>query len=421
MEEREVRLKKLEELKRMGINPYPYRFEKTHDAKEIKKEYDKYEGKKVKTAGRVIAKRVFGKLIFAKIQDEEDSIQIVIQKGTKYKDLELVKFFKNMVDIGDWIGVEGEVFKTQKGEISIKVENFWLLSKSLSPLPEKWHGLKDKELLYRARYLDFITNFSTRKLFKIRNKIIKFIRDYFNKEGFIEFETPVLQPIYGGASARPFETYSNALDTKLYLRIADELYLKRLIVGGFEKVFEIGKNFRNEGIDKTHYPEFTFLEAYAAWWDYNDMMKFTERLLNELVKRIFGKEKITYENYEIDFSTPFKKVKFIEELNKIIGEDILSMPEEKLIEIAQKEGIKAKHKAKIIDKLFDIKIGKNLINPTFVIDHPVELTPLAKRHRENSKLVERFELFVAGIEIANAFSELNDPIEQRKRFEEEVK
>ncbi len=428
-EEYFVRLKKTEELYQLGIDPYPFRFEVTHKAEEIKASFPLLEGKTVRVAGRLMSKRVFGKLIFSHIRDGSGDVQIAFQKGETalepaVEEVEPLKFVKKYLDIGDIIGVEGEVFKTKTGEISVLARKFTLLSKSLYPLPEKWHGLKDKETRYRERYLDLIVNPETRIVMKKKALILNRLRNFLDRKGFIEFETPVLQPLYGGAAARPFKTYAAALDTELYLRISDELYLKRLLVGGFERVYEISKDFRNEGIDRLHYPEFTMLEAYAAYWDYEDMMELAEELLSSLVQEVAGDLEIEYQGTKVSFKRPFKRIRFVDELEKVLGTNPLDMSEDELRKAAAKFEIKGASTApryKLIDKLFDKLVGEKIIDPTFVLDHPVELSPLAKKHREYPMLVERFELFIAGMEIANAFSELNNPIDQRRRFEELVK
>ena len=428
-EEYHVRLKKLEELRKMGIEPYPYSYETTHRAEEIKASFPLLEGKKVRVAGRIMSRRVFGKLIFSHIRDESGDIQIAFQKGTSrlsphVEEMEPLKFARKYLDIGDIIGVEGKVFKTKTGEISVLAEEFSLLAKSLYPLPEKWHGLRDKELRYRERYLDFIVNPEAREVMKKKSLIISKLRNFLDRKGFLEFETPVLQPLYGGATARPFTTYSEALDARLYLRISDELYLKRLLVGGFERVYEISKDFRNEGIDRLHYPEFIMLEAYAAYWDYNDMMELAEELLTSLVQEIHGDTEIQYGEMKLSFKRPYKRVSFVGEIEKHLSKNPLDMEIDEIREAAEELGIPGAEKLpyhKIIDKIFDRLVGEKLINPTFVLDHPLVLSPLAKKHRENPRLVERFELFVAGMEVANAFSELNDPVDQRERFGELVK
>jgi lysyl-tRNA synthetase class 2 len=422
-EEYWVRREKLKKLREAGIEPYVYKFEPTHKIKTVIEKFDELKKERIILAGRVISKRVFGKLIFSHIRDETGDIQIACEKNTTRfsngdpsRGIEMVKKF---VDIGDIVGVEGNLFLTRTGEKTLLAENLKILSKGLLPLPEKWHGLKDKELRYRQRYLDLIFNLPSREIARRRIQIIDAIRDFFKDRGFLEFDTPILQPIYGGASARPFETFSNALNIPLYLRISDELYLKRLLVGGFERVFEFSRDFRNEGIDRLHYPEFTILEAYAAYWDYRDMMNLVEELLLEIGRKVFKSEKIKYQGMEISLNPPYPRISFISKLKEKIGADPLELSEKSLRGKASSMGIEGAERMprnKLLDKLFDKLIAPELISPTFVIDYPIELSPLAKRHRENPKLVERFELFMFGIELANAFTELNDPLDQRERF-----
>jgi lysyl-tRNA synthetase class 2 len=421
-EEYFLRIKKLEEIRKNGINPYPYYFDTDAKIEEIKSNYENFENRDVKIAGRLKAVRDFGKALFADLLGEIDWIQIYLKKDSIGDDK--FNFFKKYIDIGDIIGISGKVMKSRTGEITIFVNDYTLLTKSLMPLPEKYHGLKDKEKRYRQRYLDFIVNKNAKEIILKRTEIIDAIREFLNNNGFVEFETPVLQPIYGGATARPFITYANALDTKLYLRISNELYLKRLIVGGFERVYEFSKDFRNEGIDRTHYPEFTLLEGYIAYKDYFFLMDFMEKLFTFLIDKVFKKEKIEFDDKEISFKTPFKRIYFLDSLSEVLGIEIKKENEEKIREKGIEKGVyevKNLPYHKMIDKLFDELIGRNLWEPTFVCDHPIEISPLAKKHREKDGCVERFELFVAGIEIVNAFSELNDPIDQRKRFEEELK
>jgi lysyl-tRNA synthetase class 2 len=417
-EEYHIRLKKMKELIGMGIIPYAYSFKNKVDISLIREEEKKYSGKKLKTAGRVKFFRDFGKLIFAVIEDKDNYIQIVLDKKTLS---DKFKIFRKYIDPGDIIGVEGILGRTQKGELSIFVDNFVLLSKALLPLPEKYHGLQDKELLYRKRYLHLLSDRKAREYFVKRTRIFDFIRKFLNIHEFIEVETPVLQPIYGGATARPFKTYSNALDTELYLRISNELYLKRLIVGGFERVYEFSKDFRNEGIDRTHYPEFTLLEGYVAYWDYYDMANFIEDMLYSLVIEIVGRDEIEFQGKRISFKKPFKRIKYIESLKEKLGFNPLEVSEHELRREAEKYGIKDLPFVKTIDKLFDELVARELVDPVFVFDHPKILSPLAKVHREDPDLTERFELYISGMEIVNAFSELNDPIDQKERFEAQLK
>ncbi len=426
-----VRHEKLQKLKEMGLKLYPNDFRPKDKAKYIKDIYKNFTqeelGKKeyeFSLAGRLMAKREMGKLIFAHIQDETDKIQILVAKSEI--SAEDFKFFKKFVDIGDIIGVKGRLIKTKTGEITILVKDLKLLTKALRPLPEKYHGLKDTELRYRMRYVDLIMNPEVRELFKTRTRIIQYIRDYFISEGFLEVETPMMHPIAGGAAAKPFITYHNALDMNLYLRIAPELYLKRLIVGGFEKVFELNRNFRNEGVSSRHNPEFTMLEFYEAYATYEDLMKRTEELFYGLALEIKGSAKITYQGYEIDFTPSWQRVEFLKAITELGGvpEEVL-YNKEKLINFAKEKGIELNLKdpriGKWWTKLFEELVEPKLIQPTFVIRFPIEVSPLARRNDENPDFADRFELYIAGKEVANAFSELNDPKDQRIRFEEQLK
>ncbi|MCX7784800.1 MAG: lysine--tRNA ligase [candidate division WOR-3 bacterium] len=417
-----LRKDKLQKL--ISQNALSYRFDRTHTAEEIIKSFTQLSETKmaVRVAGRIVAIREHGKTKFAHLQDQSGKIQIYLRKdflGDSFDNLDLV-------DIGDILGIEGEVFKTKTQEITVLVKSYQILNKSLHPMPEKWHGLKDVEVRYRQRYLDLIANPESKKILLLRIQIISLLRKFFDSKGFVEVETPILQPIYGGASARPFETYYNALDEKMFMRISDELYLKRLIIGGLEKVYEIGKDFRNEGLDRFHNPEFTQLEAYEAYKDYNDMMLLVEELFRFLCTNLFQSTTITYQDKTLDFSRPWQRVEFCSSLKAKIGIDVLSAETKKLREIAIEFGVIDKDVApiitlpKLLDKLFSTLIQKELIEPTFVIDYPKITTPLARRHRNNPLLVERFEPIICGIEIGNAFSELNDPIEQRARFEEQL-
>ncbi len=431
-EEYYVRLQKLSTLKELGVEVFPYRYDRTHTIEELKENFS--EGLKVRIAGRVITKRPFGKMIFSDIEGEEEKIQVLVRVGDtpedffegldveRYGNKNPAKIYEKLIDLGDIIGIEGETFYTKTGEPTVMVKRLKLLVKSLHPLPEKWHGLQDPETIYRYRFLHLISSKEARDLFKKRFLFLRETRRFFEDRGFIEIETPILQTVYGGATARPFKTYSNALDTDLYLRIATEISLKKLIVGGYERVYEIGKNFRNEGIDATHYPEFTALEAYAAYWDYSDVMELVEEYFYNMVVFLNGENIFEYNGEEIKVERPFRRIRFVESLNEVLGIDILKLTTEDLLKIAERAGIRIKNptRAKLYDKLFDHFVADKIKEPTFVIDHPIELTPLAKAHRRDINLVERFELFVCGMEVANAFSELNDPIEQRRRLEEEV-
>ena len=404
----EERIRKIKELRGKGINPYPNKYDKKQSISEC---VNAKIGAKVKTAGRLISKRDLGKISFCNLTDFSEKIQIVLQdEKTPKKNFD---FFKKYIDIGDFVGIEGKIFKTKTKELSVFVEKqtqkvllfvekLELLSKSILPLPEKWHGLQDKEERYRKRYLDLIMNPEVKEVFEKREKIIDVIREFLKKRGFIEVETPALQPLYGGAEAKPFVTNLYSLNMKLYLSISPELYLKKLIVGGFEKVFTICKNFRNEGIDRLHNPEFTMMELYQSYSDYNDMRELIENLISSTIKKICGKTNIEYQGKQIDFNPPFKIIKMLDAVRKIAKINPEKLDAEK------------------INELFEEKVQPTLIQPTFIIDYPIELCPLTKEHRKNKGLVERFELFVNGSELTNAYSELNDPIEQEKRLKKQV-
>jgi lysyl-tRNA synthetase class 2 len=395
------------------------------DVSEVKEKYDMNpENVEVSVAGRVITLRPMGKALFAHLQDATGKLQIYLRQDivgeASFKD------FEEIVDPGDILGVRGRLFRTNTGELTVEVKEWVLLAKSLHPLPEKWHGLKDVEVRYRQRYLDLIANEHARRVFFLRSKLISEIRKFLDSKGFLEVETPILQPIASGANAKPFITYHNYLEQNLYLRIAPELYLKRLIVGGINRVYELGKNFRNEGVDTTHNPEFTMLEFYCAYWDYKDLMVFTEELFSYLLNQLVGGLKITYQGKELDFTPPFKRYRYFELLEEKTGKnkDFFLRDVEGLRKLAKEIGVPKAETlthAKLIDKVFDLLVEDELWGPCFVIDFPKLLSPLAKTHREDPDLVERFELFVAGKEIANAYTELNDPIEQRERFLEQLK
>jgi lysyl-tRNA synthetase class 2 len=416
------RIKKLENLRNIGIEPYDEVFEPQHSTYEIfnifgNSDKEQLEQNIINTsvAGRIILLRDFGKAAFAHLQDSKGRIQIYFRKDLLGENFQLVK----NIDIGDIIGVEGRLFRTKTNELTIEVKNFVFLSKSLRPLPEKWHGLKDIEARYRQRYVDLIVNPSVKETFVKRQQIIRYLREFLENEGFLEVETPMMHTIAGGARAKPFKTYHEALDMELYLRIAPELFLKRLLVGGFERVFEIGKNFRNEGISTKHNPEFTMIEFYVAYKDYNWLMDFTEKLLCYVVEKVCGSLKIKYGDNIIDFTPPYKRISMYDALKeKGVPEEIFKN-QEKATQWAKERGIELPKEAslpKILDEIFKETVEPFLIQPTFIIDYPVELSPLAKRKKYNPELVERFEFFIAGREIANAFSELNDPIDQKERF-----
>jgi lysyl-tRNA synthetase class 2 len=395
------------------------------DVSEVKEKYDMNpEDVEVSVAGRVITLRPMGKALFAHLQDATGRLQIYLRQDIVGEDS--FKDFEELVDPGDILGVRGRLFRTNTGELTVEVKEWVLLAKSLHPLPEKWHGLKDVEVRYRQRYLDLIANEHARRVFFLRSRLISEIRRFLDFKGFLEVETPILQPIASGANAKPFITYHNYLEQNLYLRIAPELYLKRLIVGGINRVYELGKNFRNEGVDTTHNPEFTMLEFYCAYWDYKDLMVFTEELFSYLLNQLVGGLKITYQGKELDFTPPFKRYRYFELLEEKTGKDkdFFLRDVEGLRKLAKEIGVPKAETlthAKLIDKVFDLLVEDELWGPCFVIDFPKLLSPLAKTHREDPDLVERFELFVAGKEIANAYTELNDPMEQRERFLEQLK
>ena len=419
----QVRREKLAELRAKGIEPYGGRFIRTHQAGEILDHFDELENQSVVVAGRIMSRRGMGKASFAHIQDGSRQIQVYMRLNDIGQ--EAYELFGRL-DIGDIIGVSGKVFKTRMGEITIAVEKFTLLSKSLRPLPEKWHGLKDVDLRYRQRYVDLIVNPNVKEVFEARSKIIRAIRYFMDRKGFLEVETPMMQTIAGGAEARPFITHHNALDINLYLRIAPELYLKRLLVGGFEKVYEINRNFRNEGISTKHNPEFTMLELYQAYADYHVMMDLTEELVSTVAAEVMGTTKIEYEGTIIDLSPGWTRVPMLEAVKLHSGLDFNMIKGDAEARSAAKQvqlGIEldgADTWSSVLNKVFDEVVEPKLIQPTFIMDYPVEISPLAKRKAENPDLTDRFELFIYGREMANAFSELNDPIDQRGRFLKQV-
>ncbi len=415
------RIRKINELRKQGINPYPHKFDKKQSFEEC---LNAKIGTKVKTAGRVITKRDLGKIAFMNLRDGTGEIQIVLQeKETPDKTRKLSKKY---VDSGDFVGVGGKIIKTKTGQISILVKSLEILSKSIKPLPEKWHGLKDKEERYRKRYLDLIMNPEVRGVFKKREIMIDAIRELLKKKGFLEVDTPYLQTVYGGAEARPFKTHLNALDINLFLSISPELYLKRLIVGGFDKVFTIARNFRNEGIDKWHNPEFVMMEIYEAYADYNDMMDLFEELYEYCVKKINnGKTKVNIGGTIVDFKRPWKRITMADAIKKATKIDVKKMSKKELKEFCEKEGIEAKEEewGSYVCAIFEEKCESSLIQPTFIIDHPESSTPLCKIHRNDPecRLIERFEPFCMGTELGNAYSELNDPIKQKELLEEQQK
>ena len=429
-----IRREKLEKLTQMGINAFPAdEYTITDSAQSIKEGFE--EGKKVKIAGRLISRRIQGKASFAELQDSSGRIQVYFNRDEicPTDDKELYnEVYKHLLDIGDIIGVEGELFKTQVGEMTVMVKNFTLLTKTLRPLPFAkidengvvHDAFNDPELRYRQRYVDLVVNPEVKDVFVKRTKLFNAMRQFFNDAGYFEVETPILQSIPGGAAARPFITHHNALDIPLYLRIANELYLKRLIVGGFDGVYEFSKNFRNEGMDRTHNPEFTAMEIYVAYKDYNWMMDFTERLLEHCAKAVNGTTKAVFGEHEIDWKAPYERISMTDAIKKFTGYDITGKSEEELRTFAKSIGIEVNDtmgKGKLIDEIFGEKCEGNFIQPTFITDYPIEMSPLTKKHRDKEGLTERFELMVCGKEIANSYSELNDPIDQRERFEEQMK
>ena len=431
MEEREqntaeviqVRRDKLNKLVEEGRNPYEVvRYDKDAYAEGLKENYADYEGKEVSLAGRMVSKRIMGKASFAHLLDCTGSIQLYVSRDDLGE--ESYAAFKK-TDIGDIIGVKGIVFTTRMGEISVHCKSVELLSKSLLPLPEKYHGLKDTDLRYRQRYVDLIANPEVKKTFVTRSRIISGIRAYLDAQGFIEVETPILNTIAGGASARPFITHHNTLDIDMYMRIAPELYLKRLIVGGFEKVYELGRMFRNEGMDTRHNPEFTMIEMYQAYTDFHGMMDLTENIFGYIADTVIGSRKITYQGEEIDLSSPWKRITMIDAVREYVGIDFEATENtDQLKAQAKKAGVEFDDDitwGKLLYECFDQKVEDKLVQPTFVYDYPVDVSPLAKRKPTDKRMTERFEFFITGKEFGNAFSELNDPIDQKERFMAQVR
>ena len=431
-----VRRNSLNELRKMGIEPYPAaEFVVTGHTKEIKENFsDEAEPRQVSIAGRIMSRRIMGKASFMELQDADGRIQVYVSRDDvcpdENKDLYNI-FFKKLLDIGDFIGVEGFVFRTQMGEITVHAQKLQMLSKSLRPLPivkvkdgVTYDAFEDPELRYRQRYVDLVVNDGVKDIFIKRTKVYNSMREYFNSHGYMEVETPILQQIPGGAAARPFITHHNALDIPLYLRIADELYLKRLIVGGFEGVYEFSKNFRNEGMDRTHNPEFTCMEIYVSYKDYNWMMTFTENMLEKICMDVNGTTEVKVGDNTISFKAPFRRVTMIDSIKEVTGIDITGMNEQQLRDVCTQIDVEADEtmgKGKLIDEIFGAKCEGNYIQPTFIIDYPIEMSPLTKRHRNNPELTERFELMVNGKELCNAYSELNDPIDQYERFVEQMR
>lgn len=423
-----IRREKLEQLKAAGRNPFEIlNYDQTHHSKDIKENFEEMEGKDVSIAGRIMSFRDMGKASFCDIQDRYGRIQTY----TKQDEIgeEEYKLFKTY-DIGDIVGIKGFVFRTKRGEISVHAKQVTLLCKSLQPLPEKWHGLKDTEMRYRQRYIDLIVNEDVRDTFYKRTQIIKAIREFMDARDFIEVDTPILATIASGAAARPFVTHSNALDIDLYLRIATELYLKRLIVGGFERVYEMGKDFRNEGIDVRHNPEFTMIELYQAYADYNDMMEITENLVAYCAEKVLGTTKITYQGTELDLTPPWNRLTMVDAVKQYSGVDFNEIKsDEEARETAKKlkvidelkKDLDDCTKGDILNAAFEVYVEKHLIQPTFIIDYPVEISPLTKKKKDDPAMTERFEAFIFAREVANAYSELNDPIDQKERFEQQAK
>ena len=433
-EQEQIRREKLNKLKSLGINPFPANlFPLNTNSKEINSNFE--ENKKVVIAGRIMSRRIQGKASFAEIQDSKGKIQVYFNRDEICPDEDKTLYnevYKKLLDIGDIIGIEGILFTTQVGQKTVLVKKFTLLSKSIKPIPlpktdsegKTYDEFSDPELRYRQRYVDLIVNPNVKETFIKRTKIINTIRNFFNNNGYLEVETPILQSIPGGASARPFITHHNALNIPLYLRIANELYLKRLIVGGFDGVYEFAKAFRNEGMDRTHNPEFTMVELYVAYKDYYWMMEMTESLLEKVALELNGSSKVKLNEKEINFKAPFKRISILDSIKEHTGIDVSKMSEKELFETAKNLGIEVDEtmgKGKLIDEIFGEKCEHNYIQPTFITDYPKEMSPLTKEHRNNSDLTERFELLVNGKELANAYSELNDPIDQLERFEDQLK
>ena len=425
-EQEGLRREKLAELQKAGKDPFDvYKVDRTHTTAEVKANYAEVEGKEVTVAGRIISKRGQGKVVFSDIYDVDGKIQLFL-KIDKVGE-ENLKEYKTF-DIGDWVAATGEVFTTQRGEISINVNSFELTCKSLKPLPEKWHGLKDPDLRYRQRELDIITNAEVKDTFIKRSRIISAMREFLDNKGFLEVETPILSPIAGGAAAKPFITHHNTLDMDMYLRVAPELYLKRLIVAGFEKVYEIGRNFRNEGMSVRHNPEFTAIELYEAYSDYNDMMEITENMVAYICEKVNGTTKVTYQGTEIDFMPPWRRVTMVDAVKEYAGVDFATINSDEEAQAIAKEKnlefpkpLNTVTKGEVLNALYEEFGEAKMIQPTFVMDYPVENSPLTKKKRGNAAFTERFEVFVFGRELGNAYSELNDPIVQRQRFEQQAK
>nr|WP_243734181.1 lysine--tRNA ligase [Halanaerobium congolense] len=415
------RREKLTQLRSRKKKAFAEKYETTHHAAEVEDSFEELEEKEVKLAGRLMAIRTHGKASFADLMDMSGKVQLYVKQNNVGEDR--YEFFQDL-DLGDLVGITGTVFKTNRGQVSIRVSSFKLLTKSLRPLPEKFHGLKDKDIRYRQRYLDLIVNPDVKETFVIRSKIIKEMRRYLEDQGFLEVETPMMHPIAGGATARPFVTHHNTLDMDLYLRIAPELYLKKLIVGGFEKVFEINRNFRNEGMSYKHNPEFTTMELYQAQADYHDMMALTENLVSHLAEEVLGTTTLEYEGTELDFTVPWDRITMVEAVKKYADVDFTQFETvEAAYEAAASVGVKPEKGlsyGEVLNEVFEERVEEKLVQPTFIMDYPIEVSPLAQKIEDDPRFTYRFEAFVYGREIANAFSELNDPEEQKRRFEKQV-
>ena len=422
-EDAEYKLEKIQALRNLGIDPYDGNFRKTHDIEEIRNQFEDLVDKdvEVKIAGRIMALRKHGKAVFADLQDRTGKIQVYFRKDNIGENNFTIL---REIEVGDVIGVEGKVFRTHVGELTILVENFTLLSKCLHPLPEKWHGLKEVEVRYRKRYLDLMMNPNVRKVFYLRFQLVKELRDFLAQRGFWEVETPMMQAIPGGALARPFKTFHNALGIELYLRIAPELFLKRLIVGGLEKVYEINRSFRNEGISTRHNPEFTMLELYQAYADYQVMMELAEEMLSQVVKKIVGSYQIEYQSMILDFTPRWKRISLPRAIQELVVVDIVDDSLETIRAKTKERGMSYEDswdRGKFVNEFLEQFVQPLLVNPTFVFDYPVEISPLARAKKDNPQLAERFELFIGKEEVGNAYSELNDPFEQKKRFVDQLK
>ena len=425
-EQERLRREKLVQLQQEGKDPFDvYKVNRTHSSQEVKDNFDTLEGKEVTVAGRIMSKRGQGKVVFSDIHDRDGKIQLFIKIDEVGE--EALKQYKTN-DLGDWVACTGEVFKTKTGEISVKAKTIELICKSLKPLPEKWHGLKDPDLRYRQREVDIITNPEVKTTFMKRSQIIKGIREFLDNRGFLEVETPMLATIAGGASARPFITHHNTLDLDMFLRIAPELYLKRCIVAGFEKVYELGRTFRNEGMSVRHNPEFTMIELYQAFADYNDMMELTENMVAEVCKKVNGTTKVTYQGTEIDFMPPWRRITMVDAVKEYAGIDFNEIKTDEEAQAIAKEKhlefpkpLNTVTKGEVLNMLYEEYCEEHMIQPTFIIDYPVEISPLTKKKRGNEMFTERFEGFVFGRELCNAYSELNDPIVQRERFAQQEK